>query len=121
MPKGNWMYGDNLGKDKSMPKIAIGRKPNYINTDKDEIVRIIEGKKDMSKEDPDFDIKAPDIEWTQENTIGDPLDLDSPIGEKPWPLSHDIKSIVEWGWRVYMWIATVFMTVNMVLYVLGIG
>jgi len=39
------------------------------------------------------------------------LDLDSPIGEKPWPLSYTIKSILKQVWGGYMWVCTVFTSI----------
>jgi hypothetical protein len=53
------------------------------------------------------------------DTVGDPLDLDSPIGEKPWPLRMAIKSTLKFISKIYMWCCTGIITVYIALQFFG--
>ncbi len=101
-------------------RIAIGRKPNYTNNDKNEIVRIIEGKeKNMTVGQPsmgDYPINTKDP--NPPDTTGDPIGMIEPTK------SSRIVSILKFIGKMYIWMCTGATTIYIILtilYFFGIG
>jgi len=84
MPKGNWMYGDNLdkdGKDKPMSVInpADGGRIDYPI--------------DCGPTDRERVQDYPKNEFTRENTVGDPYVSEPRLVRTPWSV---LKTIFKW-------------------------
>ena len=99
--------GPKLGWGRS--KIAVGRKPNYVPNNREEIIRIIEEEKKMS-----HDHKG--VGETQEER-----DMWEPIGERPWPLRMAIPAMFKRIGKIYMCLCTIAVTLIMIQYLFGIG
>lgn len=70
----------------------------------------------ISKED---DIDYPNVEWTQENTIGDPITTEPRLVKR-----SKVVYILKHIGKIYMWLCTIaitFLIINSYLYLFGIG
>jgi len=107
--------------------IAVGRKPNYVPNDREEIIRIIEKEKKMSYGHKGVGGKttAPDI-WLGGSPTGETQeerDMWEPIGERPWPLRLALPAALKFIGKIYMWGCTVgvsaFIVYAYVIWIIG--
>jgi len=83
--------------------IATGRKPNYVPNNKEEIVRIIEGRKPMHLHREE---KLTAKSFGDHKGVGrtqEEKNMLKPIGEKAWPLRLAIPAMLKSIGKIYMW------------------